>query len=332
MSTIGTASRDYSTIQAWEDAFATTLTSDQLGECYNDSEFSEAISFSGVTYGAYKATLTCAAGESFQDDAGIPSNALKYDQTKGVGITKTTTYSTLLYVASNQVVDLQGLQLKMGSAGGTNVCIYTDSSSTVNIDDCIIEQSDDSNGVFLYDSGTVMTNSVVINKSTTNGVATWTASELHNCTIAKPGSSASGTGVSVGSSGTICKNVASFGFSTGFGGTFGTSSNNATDDSTAPGTSNQTSLTYADQFQDTGASTYDYRAVGTGSLDGNGVRDQTYTSDLDIYGQSRSTSTPTIGAFEVVAAAGGTTVIRLAGDGGLAGKGGLAGRHGGLAG
>ena len=49
---IGTTGRDYSTLQAWEDACPANLVSDDKiwkGECYNDSEFTSGLHVSGIT-------------------------------------------------------------------------------------------------------------------------------------------------------------------------------------------------------------------------------------------------------------------------------------------
>ena len=56
--TIGTSSRDYSTIAAWEaDLSDTSIYSDgdvAVGTCYSDDDFDEAVVISeGVNFGAY---------------------------------------------------------------------------------------------------------------------------------------------------------------------------------------------------------------------------------------------------------------------------------------
>jgi hypothetical protein len=77
------------------------------------------------------------------------------------------------------------------------------------------------------------------------------------------------------------------------------SSNNATDLSSFPfGSSNQVSLTTANQFENVTAGSEDFRVKTGAALINNGIRQQTYTNDLDIVGTARSTTTPTIGAWE----------------------------------
>lgn len=103
---IGTAGgRDYSTIQAWEDAApADLVTADQIwrGECYNDSTFTGTIVISGGTTDAtrYK-ELTAASGQSFADHANKLTNALAYNQSNGVGVSASYSYGRPLLVSDN---------------------------------------------------------------------------------------------------------------------------------------------------------------------------------------------------------------------------------------
>jgi hypothetical protein len=71
-----------------------------------------------------------------------------------------------------------------------------------------------------------------------------------------------------------------------------------------PGTHQLTDLVAATEWRDAGASTYDPFPKSGNSL-ASGTRDQTYTNDLDILGQARSTTTPTRGAVEFVGGGGG---------------------------
>jgi hypothetical protein len=74
-STIGTASRNYSTIQAWHDAFST---GGWIGECYNDAEFVEDVTMTGKTTSATDyIELRTASGQSFRDHANKLTNALR---------------------------------------------------------------------------------------------------------------------------------------------------------------------------------------------------------------------------------------------------------------
>jgi hypothetical protein len=80
---------------------------------------------------------------------------------------------------------------------------------------------------------------------------------------------------------------------------FMTASNNATSQSSVGfGTSNQVSLTTVNQFENVTAGSEDFRVKTGAALINNGIRQQVYTNDLDIVGSARSTTTPTIGAWE----------------------------------
>ncbi len=75
---IGTSSRDYSTITLWEADLDDTLIyssgDDAVGECYNDSAFDETVEINGgLTVGLNTFTLTAATGE-------------QHDGTEGTGV------------------------------------------------------------------------------------------------------------------------------------------------------------------------------------------------------------------------------------------------------
>jgi hypothetical protein len=156
-----------------------------------------------------------------------------------------------------------------------------------------------------------MVNCVIIDKQTTPSGVTVRCdgyASILNCTIVRDsGLTGTTTGINETTGATpLIKNTAVFGFTTAVAtGTYDAASDyNASDDTTTPGSNSLDSLTYASQFQDTAGSDCDFRALSSGSLDGAGTRDQTNTNDLDIIGQSRSTTAPTIGAWEVVTSGG----------------------------
>jgi len=307
---IGVTARDYSTVEAWLADIPATLTEEEVGECYNDGEFVPAseLTFSGFTSGSFTIHLTAAAGESFVDHADAATNPLKYDQSKGVGIRSNLGFDdTLLINNTNGIFKFTRLQLKKDDVGGTNFCIASISSGhAIQIENCISVYDDTAVANQLRGTESYAVNSTFIctNSSVSVGLQLVGTINVRNITVALSGSTASGTGINI-TSGTdhIAKNVAVFGFSTDYDATgwdTTNSSHNASDGTGNPGGNSQDSLTYADQFEDTGASTYDYRPVSTGSLDENATRDQTWTNDLDIVEQARSITIPTIGAFEVV--------------------------------
>ena len=103
------------------------------------------------------------------------------------------------------------------------------------------------------------------------------------------------------------KNCASFGYDTAWdaSGWSGDPSSgwNASDEADPPGDNDQASKTYADQYEGITDASQDFRVKSGADLINNGTRDQTNTNDLDIIGQARSTSTPTIGCWEFVPSA-----------------------------
>ena len=120
---IGTSGRDYSTIQAWEDALPANLVTDgnsYIGECYNDSEFTAGAAFSSTTSATYSITLTAAAGHSFQDHVNMRTNPLRYDQTKGVGVRATNTYFNMFSGTSTNI-NINRLQCKTTLPNATRI-------------------------------------------------------------------------------------------------------------------------------------------------------------------------------------------------------------------
>ena len=93
--TLGTNSRDYSTISLWEadlDNASVYMEGDEaVGECYNDSTFSPFNINGGVTIGLKSITLKAAAGESHDGTAGT-----------GVKVQTTTNWRRGWYGASRQ--------------------------------------------------------------------------------------------------------------------------------------------------------------------------------------------------------------------------------------
>jgi len=128
----------------------------------------------------------------------------------------------------------------------------------------------------------------------------------------------------------IIQNCVGFNNTTDFASSSGTgNSNNASSDTTAPGTSVQTSITTA-AFADT--STDDYTPASGGALDDNGATISAISA-VDANGNTRPQGTNwDIGPLELVTSSSGRIMGSLASQGGLAGPGGIAGPKGGLAG
>jgi len=312
--TIGSSSRQYATVQLWEDALPANLVSGdtvQIGECYNDSEFTTSgpiLQISGETTDAtHTITLTCAAGQSFRDHASVQTNALRYNASNGVGLRKTSGYLEGIIVSVANVI-FDGLQIREDT--GRTVLTYLSGGAFV-CNNCIVE------GTFTVMVGEGLTahNSVFIMNSTYAGFAmnfgyTNFVSDLSGCTIVRPSNHTPPTGACFhagsGSAAQVIKNCAIFGFTpitdnnSKFSGT-----NNASDvASLGFGSSHQTSLTFTSQFENSsaGSSVHDFRAKAGGALIDNGVTDTNITPDIARTARPQG-SAYDIGAWELSAGA-----------------------------
>lgn len=313
-SSIGTSSRDYSTLQAWEDASPANLVTDDKiwrGECYNDSEFTARVEF-GVTADATRyLELTAATGQSFQDHASVRTNALRYNQSNGVAVTITNNYAST--IGGNNCGRVSRLQIR--NVGSNYVTL-----NLLVLKDCLCEGG----GAVVRTSYTGVADMTCINvvaiangsggygfqNSTTYGGTT----HFIACTAVRPSNiTAASTGFYNGGGGTNrLKSCASFGFSTAAdaaGWSTANCFNNATDQASGlPGSSNQHSVTYSGTTPFTQADatgSLDFRAIAATSLAANGYLDSTNAPN-DISGYARAAS-PTIGAWEITAGGGGST-------------------------
>ena len=318
--TVGTDARQYSTPQSYEDAVPADITAAGTDETwtgfmYNDSEFTAGVTFSGTTTDAtHWILLTTAAGESFIDDAGAASNALKYDQSKGVGINISAAYTNAITTTGSSYITIEKLQVKRQANGGSNYCYLEQNGTAIVFQNMLIHQEDDQLAVWVYGSTCKGINSLIIQESAaSNGVRVGNGASLLNCTVVCPSDvTSTATGLITQYSNNITRNNAVFGFSTSFsasGWDTTNSKNNCTDDSSAPGSSNQVSKTYANQFEATTVASHDFRLKSGSDCEANGTRDQTNTNDLDIIGQARSASAPDIGCWEL-GVAGGVELFR----------------------
>lgn len=310
-SSIGTASRTYSTLQAWENACpANLVTSTQTweGECYNDSEFTSTtivVDINGITTSStYYVELRCASGQSFRDNASVRSNALDYNASNGVGVRTSGAYYAAINVQINNV-RIKDLQIKCDGAGNAAASCISTSADYTNVSNCLlktartgIQAPSNGNGVYYnllcigsgaYDlielgrtgaQGTVAINCTVVKTGATGGTAyplgNYNTRTLINCAGFNCTNFTSGTATDAGSSGYNCTDLA-----TAFG-----------------STGNQVSKTFANQFQST---TNDFRVKAGADLINNGSYNA--NTDPDISKTTRNATTPTIGAWEYTAAA-----------------------------
>lgn len=119
---IGTTSRDYSTITLWEadldDGGIYSASDDALGECYNDSAFDELVVIDGgSTIGLTSATLSVASGERHDGTSGSGARIVRTGA--GTIITASVTDPTINVEWLELDANSQSAILVERSAGGT---------------------------------------------------------------------------------------------------------------------------------------------------------------------------------------------------------------------
>lgn len=302
--TIGTTGRQYSTIAGFEAAIpADIVSSDETwtGECYNDSEFSERPDFAGATTDAtHWIKLTAAAGQSFADHADKLTNPLRYDQSKGVGLALTGSYGNGWNNTGQNDLTIERIQSKQAGNGYGPAMSATRSL----IRDWIHEQQSASTGISTPKGINIVCITTV---SGADGIRMTTGYEYYGCLavrcsdVATTGTGFSGT---YSPTGITIRNCASFGFATAFyaGAAYsGSAGNNCTDAASAPGSSNQVSKTFANQFVSTTTSAKDFRLKTGSDCVGNGFTDAT-NEPTDIVGTTRPQgSAYDIGPWELAA-------------------------------
>jgi len=239
-------------------------------------------------------------GAGFGDNANKLTNALRYNAANGVALKCT---SDSVINPSGNYTQIIGLQL-----WSTSTSTITSVSSNLLIKNCIIKCS-----AYLalgYSSVAYIqgVNSSLVNTLfyTDNFVYNGISIEASGCSIVNcdiySGAPAT-NGIRLPSNvAVVVKNTAVFNCTNVFdtpSSASSSSSNIGTDAiSVGVGTSHQTNLTTANQFTLLTAGSEDFRVKSGAALINNGIRQQTYTNDLDIVGSARSITTPTIGAWE----------------------------------
>ncbi len=313
-STIGTTGRTYSTLQAWEDACpANLVTADQVwrGEAYNDSQFTAGVVISGQTTDATRyVELTVATGQSFCDNANVRTNALRYNQSNGVGIS--------VAFVNPAVIDAQGVDYtRISRFQVTRTTQYYGGIWVTNgaiVKDCIVGNG----GIQIIASSAV---AKIINCLSYGdrglafpfglafqGFSYSAVHEFIGCTaVLASDQTPTGTGFNSQSTGCKFTSCAAFGFSNATSGSVNAASDyNATDlgSGFGSGAHNVYGVTYnatTPLTQASAAGSLDFRAIAATALAGAGFLDST-NAPLDISGYTRAAS-PTIGAWELAVVA-----------------------------
>ena len=304
-SSIGTSSRDYSTLQAWEDACpANLVTADQIwrGEVYNDSEFTGELNISGVTTDATRyIELTTAAGQSFMDDSGIRSLPLRYDQSKGVGVSGSTSFTPA--VESN--VDYTRIgKLQIKSSGTHAKVMYFRAQNGV-AENCICYGVTSLNNNLQIGLNATVKNFVVYGESGTGVTFESSNGQLLGSTIVKPGTAGSGSAINSFAhiSGNVVANCALFNYTSTVNDASRLSNfDYCVTDLASPGVSSETgslfSKTFSSQFENvTSAAAGDWRVKTGADLLGAGLPSYSGMLSADITGLTRANPS-TIGAWE----------------------------------
>lgn len=308
----GGGTRDYSTVQAWEDSLVAVLVAQEIGECYNDSEFSVAgavVTFSGSTTGASTdIILRAAAGQGFR--AGVATNAPRYDQTKGVAFKRTGAYGVTV-VISEDYVTVQNIQVQNAGGTGDGALDVTDGSvSNIKVIDSLWEVTTVSGaGVWTRFRAGKAWNNLIVSRGSGNGNGvsfdySGTLVFINNTIVRPSDKTAAGAAFASAGGAITVKNCQVFGFTTiptsGF--TYVTCQ---TDVATPP--TGFTQVTYANQFTTTTDATRDFRTKAGANSIGAGTVDTTSLPDADdIVGTARGASWD-VGFFQYVAAGGGGT-------------------------
>lgn len=317
--TIGSG-RDHASISAWVDWCATN---------YSGGLVSADVILRGVIYAEGGGTngewtlsstpsqfaLTCdatryylleaASGEAFYDDANKLTNALRYNNANGVAVLISGNYDALVSCGSNARVVVRGIQVNCSANGQFTI----GTTGKARFERCLLRSN--RNGPAFSEIGEAVNS--VIHLVNSSGYVVGQNSDnrnWRNCTIYGSGAS---NAFSYGNYavGNVIANCAIFGFSGIVNNTArittSTSVNIATDLSsvgwTAGSGAHVTSLTASAQFVSVTGGSEDFRLKAGNSIATSGARDQTNTGDIDVIGSSRSTSTPSIGAWEYLAPA-----------------------------
>lgn len=282
------------------------------GEMYNDSIFTDnTLVISGHTTNAVcNITLTAASGQSFVDQGNI---ALKYDSTKGVSWSTSSSYGYIFQISDSNFT-MSRIQCNQNSNAQVAYRFYGVSNCGAN--SCIFVSTARNNySIFNLDFSKAY-NCLIINADNAGqGCQLSHASILENCTVICYSDLLS-SHISIGSSygnNSVVKNCAIFGYSGGFSGTFatGSCSNNVTDVATCPGSNNFVSKTFTNQFYGTTSSSPDFRLKNGSDCIDNAATDLTNVpTGKDIIGTSRPQGTAwDVGAWEALTTAIANVVI-----------------------
>lgn len=308
ISTYGGGGRDYTALAVWEaatDVDLVTAAQSEVLECYDDAVFDDNVTLQSATTSAdYFRIIRPASGQKHN---GTPNSGVRFNSTTDV---------QLIFINENysQVQDIVGT-LTINS--GNSRIIFLLSGERASAIGCIaVDGANSGAGIvrgFQANVGTaVIVDCISINNDGDGFFFAGDAaddSNTYNCTSVNSG----GYGFNINGNAThTLKNCLASGNTTAdFNGTAGGSStNNASSDATAPGTSSRTSQTFT--FADTGSDDYHLAASDAGAK-GFGTdlsADSAYAFDDDIDQETISTWSIGADAQAVTAGTGGGFMFR----------------------
>ena len=309
-STVG-AGQTYTTLQAWEDAAPATLTSIWRGIIQaNSDDFdgstSVLLTMAGSTSTAslYK-ELTVLAGESFVDHASASTNALDWNTANGASLTTSKSYGGTVAI-TEPYARIKRIMVRNTSTGGR--AFETGSGTGIEVDQCIFDGNRGAAMVNVAAPGIKVSSSLFIQRASaaTSIIRIGSgSSNFYNCTFVVPSGASAATNCIDESyaSGTL-KSCAMFGV-TGVSDDSGMSYTTCHTDSADVETGVTSSLTYANQFENT---TNDWRVKSGADLIDGGTYDAT-NAPVDIIDTAFGSGTTDSGCWEFVSGA-----ILLAGD------------------
>lgn len=331
--TIGTSSRDYSTISAWEaDLDSSAMMGgpyssgdDAIGEVYNDSVFNERVVIDGGgSIGLNSVKLTAPSSERHDGTAGTGAR-IQYSGSTNPSV-----------VLKRDDVTFEFIELDLSNAGSgvhSSINIGANADTNVFIQNNLIhslhEQGGAVHGIYVWNSGSAsntryITNNVIYDIKDSNDDAygirvissNWPVEILNNTIYHIQTSSDTCSSVFIDDSdATVKNNIAARVTGTPSdcfsGSAFSSSTHdyNLSTDTTATGTNSVDSVTYTDLFVSTAEGDEDLHLKSGSDAIGVGVDLGTTPTgvNVDINGRDRDSNEDTwdIGAHQFVAAGGG---------------------------
>ena len=322
--TIGTSSRDYSTIAAWEadlsDASIYSNNDDAVGVCYNDSAFNETVTINGGN------SIGGSSGQDLNSRKLTVHADSKHDGTAGSGARNVYTGSTnpVLKISIDNTT-VEWLEYDCSGAGAASRQIIQVANAVITgiyinkmIDHGVGKTTGNTMAIVVNNGGNAsntryLANNIIYDISDastanfglfcTNGSG---KSEVYNNTIHGTGTNTGDFGLYILNGNIVAKNnisMASGGKDIEESGS-PTEEYNMTSDATASGTGAQASKTTADQFVSvTGGSEDLHIKSGSDAIDNGVDLGTTGNSNIDINGRDRDAQGDTwdIGAHELVA-------------------------------